>query len=326
MHNLDMITVDRAAMAYKGTTPWHDLGQRLSSGRDVDQWRVEAGLDWTINKSPVFYATVDSDTQDIFKGKKVLVRSDTQAALSIVSDRYKVVQPYQVLEFFRDLVSDGNMELETAGALDGGKKIWALATTQKAYGLGTRLETADIIKPYVMLVTSCDGTSSTHAYFTTVRVVCQNTLAMSVKDRASGVTVRHSAVFSDYEVKKSLGLIDDVAETFMDDADTLASKAINDSKAVNYFAELYIKKDKAGETQNEKQLERVVNEIMGLYKNGPGAQLPTARGTAWGALNAVTRYVDHHARSHSTNNRFRDAQFGKGADTKKQALVAALEI
>ncbi|MFX9212966.1 DUF932 domain-containing protein, partial [Acinetobacter baumannii] len=58
---------------------------------------------------------------------KVLFRSDTQAPLSVVSQRYQVVQPQEILEFYRDLTEVSGFELETAGVLKGGKKFWALA-------------------------------------------------------------------------------------------------------------------------------------------------------------------------------------------------------
>jgi hypothetical protein len=58
-------------------------------------------------------------------------RSDTKAALSVVSSRYQVVQPKEILEFYRDLTEISGFELETAGVLKEGKKIWALAKTNQ---------------------------------------------------------------------------------------------------------------------------------------------------------------------------------------------------
>ena len=64
-----------------------------------------------------------------FPEQKVLYRSDTKAALSVVSQRYQVVQPRDVLEFYRDLTKVSGYELETAGVMKGGRKFWALART-----------------------------------------------------------------------------------------------------------------------------------------------------------------------------------------------------
>lgn len=114
----------------------------------------------------------------------LLARSDTQAALSVVSGDYQVVQPKAVLEFYRDLVEQRGYPLETAGALAGalagGRKVWALARTGLVAGVAD--DAADKLGAYVLLAKSCDKTLATTVTFTSVRVVCQNTLSFSVRD------------------------------------------------------------------------------------------------------------------------------------------------
>ena len=129
-------------MAYRNTaTPWHCLGQALPAGQSIDQWQKAAGMCWEILESPCMYAVSGAGGVG-FKTNpeaKVLFRSDTSAALSVVSNRYKPVQPREILEFYRDLVAVGGFELETAGVLKGGRKLWALAKT----GQGTVLKGQD---------------------------------------------------------------------------------------------------------------------------------------------------------------------------------------
>lgn len=116
---------------------------------------------------------------------KVLYRSDTLASLSVVSKRYNVVQPHEVLHFYQDLVQAGRFELETAGVLKGGRMLWALAKT----GQDMRLNGGDIVKYYLLLATSCDGTLCTTAQFTSLRVVCNNTLQMALNDKSDAIKV-----------------------------------------------------------------------------------------------------------------------------------------
>ena len=156
-------------MAYVGDTPWHGLGNQLTAHQPVESWLTEAGMDWTINQSDVLF-NVSHDGMHIrtHADSKVLYRSDTLAPLSVVSPRYKVVQPHEVLHFYQDLVSAGGFELETAGVLKGGRKLWALAKT----GQQALLKGNDQVKAYLLLATSCDGTLCTTAQFTPcVRVV-----------------------------------------------------------------------------------------------------------------------------------------------------------
>jgi len=187
-------------MAYRNAEPWHGLGNRLSEGQPLEVWQREAGMEWRILEAPVQYQT-GSELHD-FSDQKVLYRSDSQLPLSVVSKRYQVVQPREVLEFYRDLVEVGGFELETAGVLKGGRKLWALAKT----GQEAVLRGGDRVKAYLLLATACDGSLATTAQFTSVRVVCNNTLAMAVGDSAGAVKVRHSTQFDASDVKRQLGV------------------------------------------------------------------------------------------------------------------------
>lgn len=164
-------------MAYVNETPWHGLGSQLAPNQPLEVWAQQAGMDWSIEASEVRFITGNTGLGSIhtFPEQKVLYRSDTKAPLSVVSSRYQVVQPAEILEFYRDLTEVGGFELETAGVLKEGKKLWALART----GQSVALKGKDQVNGYLLLATACDGTLATTAQFTSVRVVCNNTLAIA---------------------------------------------------------------------------------------------------------------------------------------------------
>lgn len=131
-------------------------------------------MDWTIEEAEVRFVTSGNrnlGSIHAFPEQKVLYRSDTKAPLSVVSARYQVVQPAQILEFYSDLTEVGGFELETAGVLKAGPKLWALAKT----GQSATLKGRDTVNGYLLLATACDGSLATTAQFTSVRVVCNNT-------------------------------------------------------------------------------------------------------------------------------------------------------
>lgn len=165
-------------MAYVGQTPWHGLGNQLAPRQPIEVWERQAGMDWSILESPVHY-TADSAgglSQIMsYPDHKVLFRSDNKTPLSVVGARYKVVQPREILEFYRDLTAKSGFELDTAGVLKGGRKLWALART----GQTGVLRGNDQTDAYVLLATACDGSMATTAQFTSIRVVCNNTLAVA---------------------------------------------------------------------------------------------------------------------------------------------------
>ena len=187
-HMIDT-TTGRAAMAYAGQTPWHGLGQALTPGASVDTWTREAGLAYDVLESPVKYSTPASTDLQTWPARKVLHRSDTGAPLAVVSSAYNVVQPGQVMDFFRELVDLGGFQLETAGALSDGRRVWALASVGDAAPVVER----DLVKPYLLLGTSYDGTMATVAKFTAIRVVCNNTITAAVGGYSGGRVIKGEA-------------------------------------------------------------------------------------------------------------------------------------
>jgi len=310
-------------MAYVGETPWHGLGNQLSPHQPLEVWAREAGMDWQIRESSVRYFTECAGNLGAimsFPDNKVLFRSDTNTPLSVVSQRYQVVQPREILEFYRDLTERSGFELETAGVLKGGRKFWALART----GQGGSIKGDDPINGYVLLATACDGTLATTAQMTSVRVVCNNTLAVALNGATNAVKVPHSTRFDPEAVKKQLGISVSAWDQFMYSLKTLSDRKVKNVEAQNFFWNVFAQDNsKPGAATNE----RAMSKAMELFEgNGMGSSLESSRGTAFGLLNAVTQFVDHERRARSTDYRLDSAWFGQGATIKQRALDKALEM
>jgi phage/plasmid-like protein (TIGR03299 family) len=313
-------------MAYVGATPWHGLGSRLSPKQPIEIWQREAGMDWKIQGSPVHFKS-DSigalGSIHTFPDQKVLYRSDTKAPLSVVSQRYQVVQPREVLEFYRDLTEVSGYELETAGVLKGGRKFWALART----GQGTTLKGNDQVNGYLLLATSCDGTLATTATPTTVRVVCNNTLTIALDGSAKAIKVPHSTRFDPQAVKKQLGIAVSQWDNFMHRMRMLSERKVQWHEAMGFFMNVLCDANPNTPLPAVLPNERALRKVQGLYEGqGRGSTLESAQGTAWGLLNAVTEYVDHERRARSIEYRMDSAWFGQGAQIKQRALEAALQL
>lgn len=307
-----------AEMAYVGATPWHGLGNKLVEGASIETWKEAAGMNWMVKRSRVRFG--DGDRAGIMEDKHVLFRSDTKAPLGIVSNKYKVVHPGEVLEFFRDLVADNGFVLNTAGVLFGGSRFWALAKI----GPDASIVGADLLGQYLLLSTSCDGTLATTATPTTVCVVCNNTLTMALSAKsAQRVTIGHRSVFDPRSVKDRLGIATGGFGDFLAATRKLAAKQTTNGKAAEFIAQLLVDtKTVLGEdVRKSKQYAK----IMGLFEGaGMGSELDSREGTMWGVVNAVTEFVDHHARAKETDNRLASAWFGRGDDLKTAAMERAL--
>ena len=304
-------------MAYMNATPWHGLGNHLTQKQPLEVWTKEAGFEWQVKRARVMFHP-KAGLINPYDGQEVLYRSDNLNALAVVSERYKIVQPYEVLEFYRDLVDAGGFELETAGVLKGGKKVWALART----GVESAVTGDDRLKAYLLLATGYDGTSATTAQYTSIRVVCQNTLNMAVGDEKGQVRVPHNRNFDPKAVKQALGLGLSGWDTFIADIRRMASRRLETAQARQFLINLVGKP-----TEPPHQQPRAVEKILALFNgNAKGSELESANDTVWGLVNAVTEHFDHHTQSHSADSRLHSAWFGRGNLIKGKAFEEGLRL
>lgn len=335
-HMIDT-TAGRAAIAFTGQAPWHGLGQALTPGASIETWTREAGLSYDVLESPVQYLSPAATELQKWPARKVLHRSDTGAPLAVVSDSYNVVQPGEVMDFFRQLVDLGGFELETAGALSDGRRVWALASVGEAAPVVER----DFVKPYLLLGTSYDGTMATVAKFTAIRVVCNNTITAAVGGYSGGrvvqgegetntgylksaVRVLHSERFNPEAVRLQLGIVANAFESFLTQSRQLAAVPMGLLGADRFLSELLRPYHTSARPVHES---RAYVRIMQLF-NGQaiGSDLPGVAGTRWAMLNAVTELVDHE-RGRSNNTRIESAWFGAGAALKARAVdLLAAEV
>jgi phage/plasmid-like protein (TIGR03299 family) len=330
-------TNDRDNIAFAGAKPWHGLGAELTYGADLATWEREAGLAYKVRRATVLYRLDPNAANGVgepaaeYKNRDVLFRSDTGAPLSVVSSDYKVVQPGEVLQFFTELVKHNRFSMEVAGVLEGGCRLWALARVND----GAAVIGHDVVRPYVLLATSYDGTLATVVKFTAVRVVCHNTLTMaagygaeqrgqSETDRMTGpvvqcVRVPHSRAFDAKAAQLDLGIAVNAWDRFLIQARTMAHTPVNETFAREYLRQLLpAPRAKPGETPRPVELTDAYKRILALFQGeAPMATMPEARGTAWGLLNAVTWFVDHERGSDA--HRFKNAAFGAGDALKNKA-------
>lgn len=305
-------------MAYVGDTPWHGLGQKLEAGASIETWKTAAGMDWQIKRSRVRYGA--GDAQRTYDDAHVLFRSDTKDALSVVGSGYKIVQPGAVLDFFAEFAQAAGANLETAGTLFGGRRFWALAKL----GGEESIIGNDVVAQYLLLASSCDGSSKTEARETAIRVVCNNTISLALTGKTKhSIKVSHRSIFDPAWVKRELEATGGNFSAFVKAARALAKVRVDNVKAEAFIASLLAAKT----TREDVSDTPAYQAILGLF-NGQaiGADLAAAEGSAWGLLNAVTQYVDHSARAKTTEHRIASAWFGNGDSLKTQALEMAMAL
>jgi phage/plasmid-like protein (TIGR03299 family) len=312
-HELTQRSNGFVEMAFVGQTPWHKLGQELEEGASIEQWQIAAGMDWSIERSPVRFNAQGND--QIYSGQSVLYRSDDNKPLSVVSNRYKPVQPREVLGFFRDLVAENGFKIHTAGTLMGGKRMWALAETGK-FGEVCK---GDGIGGFLLLSTSCDKTLATTARFTTVRVVCNNTLTAAVNRDVNQVSFSHIQQFDHVAVKAQLGNAVESFGSFMEMAKVLQKAKLSAQEAKEFVGFLVSTSVQLADEEYDVTTNRAYKKILALF-NEEAKGIELVGHTKWGMVNAVTEYYDHFNPTRSDDARLNSAWFGAGERAKNQAL------
>lgn len=321
-HELTIRADGFAEIAFVGATPWHGLGQEINPDATIEEWQVQAGMDWEINAAPVryeAYAGGEKFEMKDFAGQNVLYRSDTKAPLSVVTNRYHAVQPKQVLEFFRSLVDTAGFKIQVAGTLNGGRRMWAIAQT----GRYDEVVKDDGVGGFLLLSTSCDKTLATTARFTSVRVVCNNTLQMAMQDKSHVVSYTHLSKFDSEKMQNRLMTAVSSFGSFMESAKVLQAQQLNAKAAEQFLTNLIAPMSQLQDEKFDPTKNRAYAKILALF-DGEAKGFELVGHTKWGMLNAVTEYFDHHAPARSDDARLDSAWFGRGDKAKNDAMELLL--
>lgn len=313
-HEIEIIN-GKAQMAYAGSVPWHGLGVSVPADLSSDQMLEAAGLNWTVEKIPA-YAEIAGNKVAV--GHSALVRSTDNKVLDVVSNDWNPVQNQEAFDFFNEFVMAGDMEMHTAGSLKGGQIVWGLAKIKESF----ELFDGDQIDSYLLFSNFHKYGHSTDVRFTPIRVVCNNTLTLSLSSRVERMAkISHRRIFNPVEVKDMLGIATDKLHKYKEMAQFLGSKRYTNENIIEYYKRVF-----PITTANEnstKELSKNAKVAMDALENQPGTQY--APGTWWQAFNSVTYLVDHLA-GRTADNRMTSAWYGHNKNVKTKALELAVEM
>ena len=313
-HELEFVN-GQAQMAYVGDTPWHGLGVKVPADLTPEQMLDVAGLNWSVEKIPA-YARIGGD--NIAIGQSALVRSVDNKILDVVSDDWNPVQNSEAFDFFNEFVAAGDMEMHTAGSLKGGQIVWGLAKVKESF----ELFKGDQIDSYLLFSNFHKYGFSTDVRFTPIRVVCNNTLTLSLNSSVERMAkISHRKVFDPGNVKEMLGIATDKLAKYKEMAQFLGSKKAKDEDIVEYFTRIF---PVTGSNEKKtKEISKNAQIAIDILHTQPGAEY--AEGTWWQPFNAVTYLTDHLA-GRSADTRLTSSWYGSNKTLKTKALEVAVEM
>lgn len=305
-------------MAYAGEVPWHGLGVKVPHDLSPAQMLEKAGLDWQVQKIPAF---ADVNGKKINVGRSALIRSSDQSVLDVVGNDWNPVQNNEAFEFFSEYCQAGDMEMHTAGSLRDGQIVWALAKVKDSF----ELFKGDQVDSYLLFTNPHKFGQCIDVRFTPIRVVCNNTLTLSLKSTSDQrVKVSHRTVFNADEVKETLGIATGKLQKYKEMAQFLGTKRYTEEKLKQYFNNVFpvlaYNKEKGPQ---RKELSKSATRALEVINTQPGARF--AEGSWWQAFNAVTYLTDHEI-GKSADTRLQSAWFGANKNLKVKALETAVEF
>ena len=313
----------RINMAFTGDRNdiWHRQGTEMQDGMSIEDWATAAGLKWHVEPIQAFAHMPDGT--EIATPWYAGIRSDTRYPLGMHSVRFQNHQPQDLLEFLDQYVTaDPRFRMNTAGSIDHGKRIWANASFVDDMTVG-----GDKVRAFLLTTTAFDGTLATTLMTSFLRTVCDNTLRGNLAlTNVPSIKLRHNTAFDKERIGKQLAAVVQSFEAFKAMGDAMAAKHVGEMETKCLFKTLL---DIPWDTPVDKVTPRKVNQYKQLWDAYATTAQETEQGTAWCALNAVTRYVDHERStrgSDGTDNgiastRFASANFGPGALLKEKAVA-----
>lgn len=283
------MAADLETMFYTREKPWHGLGVCVQEAPVSEEALRLAGLDWEVQQKPIYTES------GIIPGYKANVRSTDQKVLGVVTDRYKIVQNTEAFAFTDALLGNG-VRYETAGSLQGGRKVWLLARLPREY-----IISGERISPYLVFSNTHDGSGAVRVAVTPVRVVCNNTLNLALQTASRSWSMVHTG-----DIKGKIREAEDTlfkAEDYMDklgnEFEGLRRKKVTDRQLMEYIETLLpVAKDTT--KAQRKNINRLRDDLKMRYYDAPDLQ-----GTGMNAyrfLNAVSDFATHAAPLRRTAN------------------------
>lgn len=275
-------------MMYVREKPWHGLGTKVEEAPTSADALHLAGLDWTVEQKKI---QVCGGAK--IEGYKANIRSTDGKILGVVSDRYRIVQNVDAFAFTDSLI-EGEVRYETAGSLNGGKKIWLLAKLPETEIVGDKTE------PYLCFSNMHDGTGAIRVCMTPIRVVCNNTLNFALGTAKRSWSVRHTGDIQSklHEARVCLDMANKYMENLGEFGSRMADIKVTDERIKEILDELF-PMDKDSSDREKRNAQKARDEYMVCYF---APDIMKFHGTAWGALNAMSDMATHSTPRRKSEN------------------------
>lgn len=268
-------------MFYTREKPWHGLGVQVQEAPSSKEALRLAGLDWRVEQEPIC-----TEQREEIIGYKANVRNYDRKVLGVVTDRYKVIQNEDAFLFTDELLGRG-VRYETAGSLQGGRKVWILARLPREYVIS-----GERISPYLVFSNTHDGSGAVKVAVTPIRVVCNNTLNLALGTAKRSWSMIHTGdiQWKMQEARDTLFMAEDYMDKLGKAFDTLRRQKLSSTQVKEYIGLLLPLEDGTSAVQ-ERNILKLRSDMEKRYFKAPDLQ--GMGNTAYRFINAVSDFATH---------------------------------
>ena len=265
--------------------PWHGLGIIIQDAPNSEEAIKIAKLDWNVEAVPMYYGKTQVGSKKAIN-VNANVRMDTNEILGIVTDHYKIIQNREGFAFIDALLENG-AKFETAGSLWGGQTVWMMAKMPEWELVGDKVEN------YLCFSNSHNGKGAIHINATNVRVVCNNTLNLSLATAARQWTGAHKGdMKAKYaEASRCLNMNHIYNEALKVEAEIMAETKISDTEFLKFVEDLFPMPSTDPSDRQKANVLSLRTELQTRYMKAE--DLTKFRKTKWGVIQSLSDMAYH---------------------------------
>ena len=269
--------------------PWHGLGTVVAEAPASADALELAGLDWRVEQTPIY------TPHGQVEGYRANVRNTDGQVLGVVTDRYKVIQNTEAFAFTDELLGSG-VRYETAGSLQGGRKVWLLARLPREFIIA-----GERISPYLVFSNTHDGSGAVRVAVTPIRVCCNNTLNLALSTATRSFSMVHTGDVKGKvaEARQTLFMADTYMENLGREFERLRKQKITEQQVQEYIALLLPIEENASDI-TAKNVTKLRNDMAARYFDAP--DLKGLGNNAYRFINAVSDFATHAEPIRKTKN------------------------
>jgi phage/plasmid-like protein (TIGR03299 family) len=311
---------------------WHNLGTVFDTEKNTNEMLVAANLNnWNVRLEDLeIPSSLVSDKSYQYVVRTNPTDKSQTDVLGIVGERYVPLQNEDLFSF-GDNILDGGGRWETAGSIRGGRVVFGSLALERETVLDPN-GVADVVKTYLLINTSHDGSIAIQASITPVRVVCANTLnvALNRTRKKDGVKqsfkIRHTQTAEGKitVARQALGM----ANSYMDEFDKMAHAMIAKEISAKDFNDIILAAYPKPDLDTKGAVKKWENKVDMINDIYTGEYNGMISGNAWGAFNALTERLDWYrsARGGNSESMFAAASgFDPAINAEKNRLLSIVQ-